>query len=66
MKPSELLNFSIAGGFSPCCVNDANHFARAMYVCLALIVSQHPNHYKKPTVKIQSMNVRLTMTTLMS
>lgn len=30
MKPSELLNFNIIGGFSPCCVNDANHFGRAM------------------------------------
>lgn len=30
MKPSELLNFSIAGGFSPCCVKDVSHFGRAM------------------------------------
>ena len=33
MNPSELLNFSINGGFDPCCVNDDSHFGRAiMYV----------------------------------
>lgn len=30
IKPSELLNFSIAGGFSLCCVKDASHFGRAI------------------------------------
>ena len=30
MKPSELLNVSIAGGFLLCCVKDASHFGRAM------------------------------------
>jgi hypothetical protein len=27
---SELLNLSINGGFEPCCVNDDNHFGRAI------------------------------------
>jgi hypothetical protein len=30
MNLSELLNLSIKGGLVPCCVNDDNHFGRAM------------------------------------
>jgi hypothetical protein len=30
IKPSELLNLSMKGGFEPCCVNDDSHFGRAI------------------------------------
>jgi hypothetical protein len=30
MNLSELRNLSIKGGLVPCCVNDDNHFGRAM------------------------------------
>jgi hypothetical protein len=30
IKPFELLNLSMKGGFEPCCVNDDSHFGRAI------------------------------------
>jgi len=33
MNAFELLYLSKNGGFDPCCVNDDNHFGRAMEYC---------------------------------
>lgn len=47
MKPSELLNFSIAGGFSLCCVKDASHLGRAMVSGSGIKLLFDTEHYDK-------------------
>lgn len=39
IKPSELLNFNMAGGFAPCCVRIASHFGRAIMPIWCLTTS---------------------------
>lgn len=61
MKPSELLNLSIAGGFSLCCVKDASHFGRAINLSSVLELLRPVKHYdttsKNETAEGRTNNV---------